>query len=354
VDDPNVLCQPYRAEEGGHALSVFFRDTPLSDAIGFHYYAYGDYEQAARDFIREIKSRFATPISGDDDRMLTVVLDGENAWGAFRDDARPFLHALYSQIETDAEIETVTFDDYLSGSGVRGLAPHPLETQAKVFDLFTGSWIDENGSAPGVDLGTWVGEAEENQGWVLLGQARDFLAALGATPQTAPAAFEALYMAEGSDWFWWFGGDQDSGNDQEFDDLFRLHLKNIYRAVGAEPPPELDHNIVPHSVVWTFTRPAKSVQPHDRVTVRTNCPGVITWHLDDGQPQSSNLAPVGGVMAGVQRYQWTLGSVALQARELVFRFRCTHPRCDGNHICCRADEHTVRIVPRLRKKGLSR
>jgi len=56
-------------------------------------------------------------------------------------------------------------------------------------------------------------------------------------------------MAEGSDWFWWFGEDQDSGDDDEFDDLFRTHLKNIYRGLGTDPPPALDRHIVPHAVV---------------------------------------------------------------------------------------------------------
>jgi len=344
VDDPNVLCQPYRTEAADHALSLFFRDTPLSDAIGFHYQLYGDYEQAALAFLGEIKERFVRRVTGDDDRVLPVVLDGENAWGAYRQDARPFLHALYTVLEGDPEVETVTFAEYLDGNPARGLASHPPEAQAQVYDLFAGSWIDENGSAPGVDLGTWIGEAEENQAWVLLGQAREFLVASGATPQSAPAAFEALYVAEGSDWFWWFGGDQDSGNDAEFDDLFRLHLKNVYRALGADPPPALHENIVPHTVVWRFTRPAKSVQPRDRLTVRTNCPGVITWHLDDGQPQSSNLAPVGGVMAGVQRFQLNLGPFPPAARAVRFSFHCTQRDCQGTDICCQSDEHTVLIA----------
>ena len=165
VDNPDVLCQLYRAEEGERAVSVFFRDTQISDAVGFDYYSYADYEQAAQDFAREIKERFAWQITGDEDRVLTVVLDGENAWGAYRQDARPFLHALYGLLGSDAEIQTVTFGEYLEGNPARGIVPHPLEAQTKVYDLFTGSWIDENASTPGVDLGTWIGEEEENRGW---------------------------------------------------------------------------------------------------------------------------------------------------------------------------------------------
>lgn len=343
VDDPNVLCQPYRAEENEHAVTLFFRDTALSDAIGFRYYGYTDYEQAARDFVEEIKSRFARKLTGEADQVLTVVLDGENAWGAYRDDARPFLHALYGPLERDGEIQTVTFAEYLHGNPERSVAPHPLETQRKVHELFSGSWIDENGSSPGVDLGTWIGEDEENRGWELLGHARDFLVKTGVAPDTAPAAFEALYMAEGSDWFWWFGADQDSGNDEEFDDLFRLHLKNIYRGLGAQPPAELDRNIVQHSVLWTFTRPVPQIQPRDRLTIRTNCPGILTWQYDDRPLHTADLIPAGGVMAGVHRYHLSLGPVEPLVQEVRFRFRCTQPGCSGKDICCDPREYTVQI-----------
>ncbi len=105
-----------------------------------------------------------------------------------------------------------------------------------------------------MDLGTWIGEEEENRGWELLGQARDVMARAGVAPETAPVAFQALYMAEGSDWFWWFGEDQDSNNDAEFDDLFRIHLKNIYRSLGATPPAELEQHIVPHKVLISLNK----------------------------------------------------------------------------------------------------
>lgn len=343
ADDPNVLCQSYRAEEGDHRLTVFFRDSQLSDAIGFHYYAYADYTQAAQDFLRQVKERFAYQLAGDEDRVLVVALNGENAWGAYREDGRPFLHALYDLLERDGEIETVTFAEYIEGNPARDVRPHPIEAQTKVYDLFTGSWIDENGSAPGVDLGTWIGEPEENRGWELLGQARDVLRQADATPESAPAAYDALYAAEGSDWFWWFGEDQDSGNDEEFDDLFRNHLKNVYRGLGSEPPESLESHIVSHKLVWTFTQPVERIQRHDRLSVVTNCPGVLSWRLDNGPLQSSEMLPVGGVMAGAQRYQLPLGPFPSGANELRLQFLCMHPGCDRKNICCRQDEYSTQI-----------
>ena len=340
ADEPDVLCQPYRAEEGDQAVSIFFRDTALSDAIGFRYSSYADPAQAAGDFLRDIKDRFAAT---DQDRLLTIALDGENAWGAYRDDARPFLHALYGMLEGEDTVETVTFSEYLDGDPDRGIRPHPLVTQTKVFDLFTGSWIDENGSAPGVDLGTWIGEPEENLAWDLLGSTRDFLTRVGATEESAPAAFLALYMAEGSDWFWWFGDDQDSGRDDEFDDLFRAHLKNVYRSLAVEPPRELDLHVVPHVATWTFVQPVKSVFQGDRLRVLTNCPGVLHWQLEGWEPQSAHLVPVGGVMAGVHRHHLTLGPL-YGSRLVRFRFECRHPGCDGRDVCCNAAQEEVEIL----------
>jgi alpha-amylase/alpha-mannosidase (GH57 family) len=342
VDDPNVLCQPYRVEEGQSAVSVFFRNTRLSDDIGFRYHGYSDYKEASTDFLNQIKA-LARQFKEEADRVLTVILDGENAWGEYREDARPFLHALYALLEEDDEIQTVTFSEFLGGNAIRGIVPHPLEEQTKVYDLFIGSWIDENSSSPGVDLGTWIGEKEENRGWELLAQARSVLGETKATPEGAPESFQALYMAEGSDWFWWFGADQDSGNDEEFDDLFRIHLKNVYHGLGREPPEELDRHIVPHVVPWSFTNPVKRIQPGDRLSVRTNCPGILTWRADEGQEQATQLALVGGVMAGIQRYQVTLGPFKPEQRILRFRFRCTHRDCDSSGICCKQELFAVEI-----------
>ena len=341
ADEPDVLCQPYRAAKGSSTVSVFFRDGWLSDRIGFAYQHVADPAAAARDFLAQIRGRIVGALAGGEDRVLTVVLDGENAWGAYPDDGRPFLHALYAELEQASDIRTVTFAEYLDGNPGRRVAAHPPDGQPIVHDLFTGSWIDESGSAPGVDLGTWVGEAEENRAWALLGAARAEVASAGATPEASPAAFDALYAAEGSDWFWWFGDDQDSGNDGAFDDLFRMHLRNVYRAVGRPAPTVLASHTVPRALTWSFAGPVDRIQQADRLTVRTNCPGELVWRIDDGPPESAPLVLAGGVMAGPQHHHLTLGPFPAESTALRFRFRCTCAGCDGRAPCCRADERTV-------------
>jgi alpha-amylase/alpha-mannosidase (GH57 family) len=329
VGDPDVLCRPYRAVEGEHQVSVFFRDTRLSDDIGFVFNHHDDHERAARDFLQRIKERFSDRFRTAEDRVLTVIVDGENAWGGYRDDGRPFLHALYAALEADTEIETVTFSEYIEGSPERGIQSHGLGEQSQVHELYTGSWIDEAGSRPGVDLGTWIGEEEENVAWDLLGEAREFLDRQGATPESAPEAFDALYMAEGSDWFWWFGDDQDSGRDSEFDDLFRMHLRNIYRSLRADPPASLDEAIVPHVHVWDYGTPGSWAPPGFQVAVRTRAPGTLTIRPNGGPAHALELTPVGGVMSGTTHYQVNLGVPAPGTRFFEIDFDGAHDEPPG-------------------------
>src|SRR5262249_42677773 len=56
-------------------------------------------------------------------------------------------------------------------------------------------------------------------------------------------AWEEIYIAEGSDWFWWFGDDHSSAQDALFDYLFRKHLQNVYLLLGDVPPADLSRPI---------------------------------------------------------------------------------------------------------------
>ncbi len=88
---------------------------------------------------------------------------------------------------------------------------------------------------------------------------------------------------------------------------------------------------------------AQWVQTVDRLMIRTNCPGVLRWGNDRGQSQEAELSPVGGVLAGVLRFQITLGPFTAGEREIRFRFVCQHPGCDGQDICCSPAGHVVQI-----------
>jgi alpha-amylase/alpha-mannosidase (GH57 family) len=339
VEDPNILSQPYRAEENGHQISIFFRNRSLSDTIGFDYHGYADYKDATADFLKRIRQNFAESVQSHSDHILTIILDGENAWGEYREDARPFLESLYSSLDAAADIQCVTPSEYLARNA---------DKLATVYDLFTGSWIDRLGSRPGVDLDTWIGEPEKNQGWELLGMVRRDIEAAPAGAVNAIEALRSLYAAEGSDWFWWFGSDHDSGHNETFDDLFRTHLKNAYAVLGKAVPSILHRHIVPRTATWTFSNQITSVQPGDRLTIRTNCPGVLTWNLDD-QPEINQqpLTPAGGAMAGVQYYHLTLGPFTPASKHITFRFRCTHEQCSCNEICCEERVIVIEVSPTI-------
>ena len=68
-------------------------------------------------------------------------------------------------------------------------------------------------------------------------------------------AWEELYIAEGSDWFWWYGDDHTSAQDALFDYLFRKHLQNVYLLLGDLPPPELSRPISRKSQRPAYTFP---------------------------------------------------------------------------------------------------
>lgn len=349
ASDAMVLCQPYRAEAASESVAVFFRDTDLSDGVGFRYGQYADPQAAVLDFVRAVETRILDRLVGDEDRVLTIVLDGENAWGGYPDDGRPFLQALYGWLSTDPRVKTVRFSEYLSGNPARGIAPHPVPELTRVYDVATGSWIDEPGSAPGVDLGTWIGEPEENAAWTLLSRARSAAKRMPSGDPARTRAEQSLLAAEGSDWFWWFGSDQESRNDASFDELFRAHVRGAYRAMGVEPPADTDEAIVPHPVVWTFAHPVVRIGRRDQLTIRTNCPGRLTYRVGIGDEETRRLTAVGGVMAGARRFQVTLGPFSSDITRVTFVFHCEHAGCSHDAPCCFGLPHEVQVGrPRVR------
>ena len=235
VNNPGHLYRPYRVKEGEHELGIVFRDHALSDMIGFHYQrSRGD--EAARDFVHHLHAiRKAIPDA--EPALVTVILDGENCWEHYPDGGVAFLRELYKLCSHDEIVHSVRIGDYLKSTPPRDTLPH----------LFAGSWINHN-------FAIWIGHEEDNTAWDLLHKTRAYLCERrGLAPpaefQTAgpsPAArqaWEELYIAEGSDWFWWFGDEHSSAQDALFDHLFRKHLQNAYTLLGDPPPADLSRPI---------------------------------------------------------------------------------------------------------------
>ena len=235
VNEADTLYRPYYVQSSqGKPVAMLFRDVVISDKVGFTYSGVKGSE-AAQDFIDRIHAIRAALIAkgASDPHLVSVILDGENAWENYDNDGKEFLNSLYSGLSADPLIRTVTPSEFLS------MAPE----QPKIENLWAGSWINH-------DFSTWIGEDEENRAWDYLTTTREFLQKFisGNMPVSAEALRRArnyMYIAEGSDWFWWFGTDQDSGNDGAFDEQFRNTLKQVYSALGEEPPTALEVPIIP-------------------------------------------------------------------------------------------------------------
>ena len=219
------LYRPYAV--GRDALRILFRDHQLSDLIGFAYQSW-DSDAAVADFLGKVRDagrRFraeAADASGEEPTVI-VILDGENAWEHYSGGGRPFLRTLYRELQAATDIRTVTMS-----------AAAQSETARPLPSIFPGSWI--NG-----DFYIWAGHRDDHRAWGQLAAARHAYEEQKhrVAPEARARALEELLIAEGSDWFWWYGDDHSSDHDREFDDLFRRHVRNVYRALGQSAPDDL-------------------------------------------------------------------------------------------------------------------
>ena len=248
-----ALYQPYRAGEDGQDITIVFRDRDLSDAFGFVYHKTNP-DSAAEDVLRRLRTIIHD--APQDRVLIPIILDGENPWEHYHDGGEHFLSRLYRAFtarELDQEgtirLQASTLSD--------GLAAVPPTQQLPA--LHSGSWINQ-------DYKIWIGHAEDNRGWDLLGHTRARLIELAATlpPDRAESAWQELYAAEGSDWFWWYGDDFDTDYKQEFDRLFRTHLRNVWLFMGLTAPESLNEPIAalaPHTVADRVTQPVATLTP---------------------------------------------------------------------------------------------
>lgn len=233
VPESTELYQPWSATlRRNPDVAMFFRDDQLSDLIAFEYSG-TEADVAVADFLRRLEA-IADADAGPEPPVVSVILDGENAWEHYPNDGIEFLRALYTALGEAEWIEMVTPDQYLSE------APQPPALER----VFPASWFQPN-------FATWIGETQEAQAWEYLSRARSDLAEAERRPDASPRAVEearqAMLFAEGSDWFWWYGDDQDSGDDAYFDSAFRALLGRVYDSLDLDRPAYLDVPIIPEA-----------------------------------------------------------------------------------------------------------
>ncbi|UCD18123.1 MAG: hypothetical protein JSV44_04215, partial [Candidatus Zixiibacteriota bacterium] len=174
-------------------LRLFFRDHGLSDKIGFVYSGW-EADRAVNDFISSLKEIRRIHEKNLDNCVVPVIMDGENAWEYFAEDGSEFLNKLYSALASDKQTAIVSFSE-----AAESIKPINLPS------VFAGSWINHN-------FRIWIGHSEDNAAWDALNDARKSLEKYqkenpDADENRLIKAWEQFYVAEGSDWCWWYGDD---------------------------------------------------------------------------------------------------------------------------------------------------
>lgn len=225
VLNAELLCRPYRFE----GMDLLFRHLTLSDLIGFSYSRLSP-DEAVQDFMHRIRQiqRQCSRV-GLKHPVVTIALDGENCWEFFPEDGHAFLNSLYKALSQDETLNVCRVRDYFQSI--------PEESIQTLNHLHSGSWIN-------ADFHIWIGDPVKNAAWTYLSRTRADLEHLAETghyrPEVLDQAWQEIYIAEGSDWFWWYGEPHNSGQDEIFDMQFRRHLGNVYRLMDLPIPDFLE------------------------------------------------------------------------------------------------------------------
>jgi len=190
--DPNLLYRPHSCQ----GLAVFFRDRELSDLLSFEYWKWNE-KEAVVHFMNQLEKRRE---SASQDAICVLALDGENPWAGYKLNGVPFLREFYIQLKKREPIQPIFLQDYL--------ALHKPKTEIQ---LVAGTWMG--------NFSKWLGSPAKNAGWDKLSLARELCG-----PR------EQIFVAEGSDWFWWFGEE----NTADFEFLFKSYLRKACALEGKK------------------------------------------------------------------------------------------------------------------------
>jgi len=223
VHSKRALFHPY-VLNNYTKTKLFFRDGGLSDKIGFVYSKMNSVD-AADDLVQNLVNIADFLGKGADKHVVSVILDGENAWEYYPHNGYYFLDHLYKTLSNHKLVRATTF------SRLKNIKKHELKK------LCAGSWVYGSFS-------TWIGEPDKNRAWDRLVEAKraydDAIAAGALSKQERELATRQLAVCEGSDWFWWFGEKNSSESVEDFDRLFRIQLRNLYKLLKLEVPENLD------------------------------------------------------------------------------------------------------------------
>ena len=236
---------PWNYQSPHGDVTFFFRDHGLSDSIGFDYRVWRT-EDAVGDFLFRLQRIRNSILEAHGEEGLrgaavSIILDGENCWEGYSHNGFDFLSMLYHHLVDMPELLPSTMSEAIAATRDAGIR--------RIEHIPSGSWIDGN-------FRIWIGKPEENAAWDALEHAKRLIDAYHAKlgqviaadresgeytrhiEQLARAS-EELSIAEGSDWYWWYGDDHATLQKDAFDDLFRSHLRAIYALLDERVPDSL-------------------------------------------------------------------------------------------------------------------
>jgi alpha-amylase/alpha-mannosidase (GH57 family) len=261
------LYSPWTLARAGGKIHGLFRDHYLSDLVGFVYSRMPAHDAAA-DLHLRIRA-VCEQWTGAQPPTLALILDGENAWEHFPGNGREFLRQFYGRLQNDGDVHPLTASEAIEAANgaIQACGGAGANGAHTITSIFPGSWINAN-------FDIWIGHAEDVRAWELLGDARRLYARKTALAASADSpvpgvrdnslvpsadqlarAYESILAAEGSDWCWWYGPENSSANDADFDALFRKHLTGVYLALDEPPPDALS---VP---IGAVSAPAQATAP---------------------------------------------------------------------------------------------
>ena len=275
VTNPEVLYTPWYGQLNRQDdVAIFFRDLSISDQVGFTYSGMSP-ELAVADMMKALEAAREVSATMDKPLVVSIVLDGENAWEHYQNDGIDFLSLMYETLTTTDWLKTTTPTEYIEKYGPQ------IEKLDKVFPA---SWFQPN-------FATWIGETEETYAWDYLQKTRAFYDRSNAsgdyTDEQLEEAFDFMLLAEGSDWFWWYGSDQSSGNDDYFGSAYRNLLKNVYASLGESPPAYLDIPII-SPAAQLFDKPSESILNSNQSLLVNGLTNSNIW-IDAGVIETSDI-----------------------------------------------------------------
>ncbi|MFA6432052.1 MAG: glycoside hydrolase family 57 protein, partial [Candidatus Margulisiibacteriota bacterium] len=99
------LNQPYYIEKDGVGVAAIFRNHFLSDQVGFVYHRWNAHD-SINDFNHHINNIKISLPDDDQNYIIPVILDGENAWEYYEGGGKNFLEAFYANLSNNPMLRT--------------------------------------------------------------------------------------------------------------------------------------------------------------------------------------------------------------------------------------------------------